>query len=142
MSETLVKTEAVREAITVLTLNRPDKRNALNIALMDTLCDALEKLNRDASTRVVILQGAGPVFCAGLDLREAQDVSKAHESAELVAKLLLTVRQSTAVTIAAVHGAAIAGGAGLMSACDFAVASRKPASDTRRCAGDWSPAWS
>ena len=110
--------------VTTLTLNRPDKRNALNIALLEALIAAIEQADADASQRVLIIRGAGTVFCAGLDLSEAQDADRAHLSANLVAQSLLKLSSSRLATVAAVHGAAIAGGAGLMSACDFTVATR------------------
>ena len=75
--------------------------------------------------RVLILRGAGAAFCTGLDLKEAADHTKAHATAEMVAKALITLSQANLVTIAAVHGAAVAGGAGIMSACDYVVAAEK-----------------
>jgi methylglutaconyl-CoA hydratase len=74
---------------------------------------------------VIILRGAGAAFCTGLDLKEAADQTKAHAMAEMVARTLITVSQTHLVTIAAVHGAAVAGGAGIMSACDFVVAAER-----------------
>src|SRR5581483_5685167 len=74
--------------------------------------------------RVLILRGTGAAFCAGLDLKEASDHAKAHATAELVANTLIALSETRLVTIAAVHGAAVAGGAGIMSACDFVVAAR------------------
>ncbi|MCF7687931.1 MAG: enoyl-CoA hydratase/isomerase family protein [Cephaloticoccus sp.] len=110
--------------VTTLTLNRPDKRNALNIELLEALVAAVETADADASQRVLVLKGAGTVFCSGLDLAEAQIEERAHRSADLVARGLAVMSHSRLVTIAAVQGAAIAGGAGLMSACDFTVATR------------------
>jgi methylglutaconyl-CoA hydratase len=107
---------------TILTLNRPERRNALTIELMIEVSDALEAASADAAQRVVILRGAGPAFCAGLDLQETTVMEKAHRSAEMVAKTLLALSQTRLITIAQIHGAAVAGGAGLMSACDFVVA--------------------
>ena len=118
----LVLAESDGSATTVLTLNRPEKRNALNIALIEALCTAVEAAERVPAHRVLILRGAGPAFCAGLDLAEAADPGRAHRSADGIARVLMLLSDSRLVTIAAVHGAAIAGGAGLMSACDFAVA--------------------
>jgi methylglutaconyl-CoA hydratase len=108
--------------ITIVTLNRPDRRNALSIELMTELVAAIEIASGDPKQRVVVLRGAGPAFCAGLDLTEVAQTHKAHASAEMVAKTLITLSQTRVITIAAVHGAAIAGGAGIMSACDFVVA--------------------
>jgi methylglutaconyl-CoA hydratase len=107
-----------------LTLNRPDKRNALNVELLEQLCAAISAAESDASQRVLVLRGAGAVFCSGLDLAEAAQPERAHLSAEAVGKALRAVATTRLVTIAAVQGAAIAGGAGLMSACDLAVATR------------------
>ncbi len=108
--------------VTTVTLNRPDKRNALNIALLEALIAAVEAADADTSQRVLVVRGAGPVFCSGLDLTEAQDEARAHQSANLVAHGLARLAGSRLVSIAAVHGAAIAGGAGLMSVCDLVVA--------------------
>jgi methylglutaconyl-CoA hydratase len=79
----------------------------------------------EPQNRVVILRGAGAAFCTGLDLKEAADQSKAHATAEMVANTLVAISQTHLVTIAAVHGAAVAGGAGIMSACDFVVAAER-----------------
>ncbi|CAN5800933.1 enoyl-CoA hydratase-related protein [soil metagenome] len=108
--------------ITTVTLNRPERRNALTIELMKELTAAIDAASADASQRVLILRGAGAAFCAGLDMNETRDATRAHESAGMVAKTLLAVSQTRLVTIAAVHGAAVAGGAGIMTACDFVVA--------------------
>ena len=110
---------------TILTLNRPERRNALTIELMSELVAAIEIAAAESERRVLVLRGAGAAFCTGLDLNEVSEPQKAHASAELVAKMLLTVSQTRLVTIAVVHGAAVAGGAGLMSACDFVVARRR-----------------
>jgi len=108
--------------VTTLTLNRPDKRNALNLELLGELLAAVAAAEANAGQRVLILRGEGPVFCAGLDLAEAAAPERAHRSAELVAANLRTMSATRLITIAQVHGAAVAGGAGLMTACDFAVA--------------------
>lgn len=121
MSDQLVLTESPRPGVCVVTLNRPDKRNALNIGLLEQLCDAIDRLNAQTESRVLVFTGAGPVFCAGLDLAEARDTAKSARSGELVARMLKGVMTSPHVTIAAVRGAAVAGGAGLMLACDLAV---------------------
>jgi len=122
MSSSLITTEQRAEGITILTLNRPAKRNALNADLMEACSGAFESLAQDQTQRVIVLRGEGPVFCAGLDLEEAFRYERAERTARLVARLLRAVYQVPQVTIAAVQGAAIAGGAGLMSACDVVVA--------------------
>lgn len=111
-----------RPGVTILTLNRPEKRNALNIPLLEALCVALERAAADEGQRVLVIRGAGPVFCAGLDLEEARDLERSERSGELVRAMLEGVHGCPFVTVAAVHGAALAGGAGLVVACDFAIA--------------------
>jgi methylglutaconyl-CoA hydratase len=118
----LVLFEKTGPGITVLTLNRAEKRNALSIELVQGLLAGLTAAENDATQRVLILTGAGPAFCAGLDLADAADPARAHQSADLIGQLLRRLSESRLVTIALVRGAAIAGGAGLMSACDFAFA--------------------
>jgi methylglutaconyl-CoA hydratase len=116
---------AIDGPVTTVTLNRPDKRNALDVDLLEQLCAALATAAADRTRRIVVLRGAGAAFCSGLDLAEAADPGRAAQSAELVAKALRMLAETPLVTIAAVHGAAIAGGAGLMSACDFVVATAR-----------------
>ena len=111
--------------ITVVTLNRPERRNALTLELLRQLCAAIKVASDEPQNRVIILRGAGAAFCTGLDLKEAADQTKAHATAEMVANTLIAVSQTHLVTIAAVHGAAVAGGAGIMSACDFVVAAER-----------------
>src|SRR5213082_1952259 len=111
--------------ITVVTLNRSDRRNSLTIELLNELVASIKVASDQANERVLILRGAGAAFCTGLDLKEAADLKKAQMTAELVAKTLITLAESRLVTIAAVHGAAVAGGAGIMSACDFVIAAEK-----------------
>jgi methylglutaconyl-CoA hydratase len=108
--------------VTVLTLNRPDRRNALTIELLSELNAAIKIASDEPQERVVILRGAGAAFCTGLDLKEAADTTKAHATAEMVANTLIAISQTQLITVGAVHGAAVAGGAGIMSACDFVVA--------------------
>ena len=111
--------------ISVLTLNRPDRRNSLTLELLTELCAAINAASEQPEQRVLILRGAGAAFCTGLDLKAAADHTKAPATAEMVANSLITVTQTRLITIAAVHGAAVAGGAGIMSACDFVVAAER-----------------
>ncbi len=111
--------------ITVVTLNRPERRNALTIELLTELISAIHVASEEPHVRILILRGAGAAFCTGLDLKEAADQGKAHATAEAVANTLITISQTRLITIAAVHGAAVAGGAGIMSACDFVVAAQR-----------------
>ena len=116
--------EKLTPQITVLTLNRPERRNALTIELLSELNAAIKIASDQPQERVIILRGAGAAFCTGLDLKEAADQRKAHATAEMVANTLIAISQTRLITIAVVHGAAIAGGAGIMSACDFVVAAQ------------------
>jgi methylglutaconyl-CoA hydratase len=120
-----VLVEEKNSRVTIVTLNRPARRNALTIELLTELTTALETASADPKKRVLILRGAGKAFCAGLDLQETTVVEKAHQSAEMVAKTLLAISQTRLITVAQVHGAAVAGGAGLMSACDFVIAAER-----------------
>lgn len=108
--------------ITHITLNRPEKRNALNIALLEQLCKSIHETTRMVNQRAIVISGNGPVFCAGMDLKEASHHENINPLANLIAKALASLYSSPLITIAAVNGAAIAGGAGLMSACDLVLA--------------------
>src|SRR5213083_1868813 len=118
----VVLVEKESPQITVVTLNRPERRNALTLELLNELNAGIKVASEQPQERVLILRGAGAAFCTGLDLKEAADQPKAHSTAEMVAKTLITLSQTRLITIAAVHGAAVAGGAGIMSACDFVIA--------------------
>ena len=121
----LVLIEKQSPQVTALTLNRPERRNSLTIELLTELIAAIELTAADSTQRALILRGAGKAFCTGLDLKEAADTTKAHATAEMVAKTLITISETRLITIAAVHGAAVAGGAGIMSACDFVIAAER-----------------
>ncbi|MDQ2976173.1 MAG: enoyl-CoA hydratase/isomerase family protein [Acidobacteriota bacterium] len=111
-----------------ITLNRPEKRNALNDALVGGLKDALAQANDDDAVRVIVITGAGSDFCAGADLSALQKISEAS-IAENVAdagslmELFVLIRQVSVPVVAAVRGRALAGGCGLASACDIVLAS-------------------
>jgi methylglutaconyl-CoA hydratase len=120
----LVLVEKQTPQITLITLNRPERRNALTIELMSELTSAIEDTAADPKQRILILRGAGKAFCTGLDLEAAAKESP-HATAEMVARTLLALAETRLVTIATVHGAAVAGGAGIMSACDFVIAAER-----------------
>jgi methylglutaconyl-CoA hydratase len=121
MSDPIVTTTKDERGVHTITLNRPDKRNALCVELLLAYYDAVREAEA-GQARVIVVRGAGKVFCAGLDLKEAQDAAMREQTAQCVAYMLLSTYQAKAVTIAAVHGAALAGGAGLMSTCDLVIA--------------------
>jgi methylglutaconyl-CoA hydratase len=127
MSTDLVLCEK-RDFASVVTMNRPDRRNALSRALIAALTDVFTRLRDDESVRCVILTGAGSVFCAGMDLAELQEsMAKVDEQSPVwedvlhLATLYDLIYTSPKPTIAAVNGAAVAGGAGLVSVCDLAL---------------------
>src|SRR4051812_38233564 len=121
MSDPLVLVDATNPQISVVTLNRPDKRNALSIELIEKLCDAVTSASRDRNRRVILIRANGPVFCAGLDLKEATDPAKAHSSAVGLCEMYRAITTSPLVTLASAHGGAFGGGAGLIAACDIVV---------------------
>jgi len=107
-----------KENITYLTLNRPEKCNALNVPLLQELSKSLETIRGKKKLRLVILKGAGSCFCAGLDLAEENE----EELGSLVKSVLLSLYSLPQVTIAQAQGVAVAGGLGLLAACDLAIA--------------------
>jgi methylglutaconyl-CoA hydratase len=121
MSDGRILVESLKPGFVRLTLDRPAKRNALNEAMLAGLEDAFAKLSADA-TRVAILCGAGPAFCSGMDLNEAADPVRGPQLAAKVGRVLEVITAAPFVTIASVHGAVMAGGAGLATACDFIIA--------------------
>ena len=125
MSEVLVHTEG---ALRVLTLNRPQVRNALSHSLRQALFAALEEAQRSPEVRAVVLTGAGKAFCAGLDLEELQAIhgramAENRADTEALARLFELLYSFPKPTVAAVNGHAVAGGAGLASLCDVVVMS-------------------
>jgi enoyl-CoA hydratase len=115
-----------RGAVRVLTLNRPEKRNALDTALTQALLDALRAADADERVRCVVLTGAGQGFCAGADLGEFKDLvpEKQHlveARAELTMQLHLAFPTMAKPVVTAINGAALGGGAGLAIAGDLAV---------------------
>jgi methylglutaconyl-CoA hydratase len=109
-----------------ITLHRPERRNAMTPEMQLELIAALEE-TASSSCRVLVLAGSGDAFCAGLDLSALKSVAdkgaaEHRADAERIARLFLTLYELPVPTIAAVHGAAIAGGAGLAIICDFTLA--------------------
>ena len=117
----------VRDAVAFLTLNRPDKRNALNDELVADLKLALKSADNDDTVRCIVLRGAGADFCSGADLSALQKISRATVAenltdAQSLAELFVLIRQIRVPVIAAVRGRALAGGCGLALACDIMLA--------------------
>src|SRR6516162_6644952 len=111
-----------------LTLNRPESRNALSIDLMTALIEALGGAAADPESRVVVIAGAGPAFCAGHDLRELREDPRreAYERVfALCSELMLQIVRLPKPVIAEVHGVATAAGCQLVATCDLAVAAEE-----------------
>jgi methylglutaconyl-CoA hydratase len=114
------------DRIAIITLNRPEKRNAVSFQLVEDLLGALAAIEKSES-QVVIITGAGKAFCAGLDLEELKSlIGKSQEQnlkdSATMANLFRTIYDFPKPTIAAVNGAAIAGGTGIATMCDFTLA--------------------
>lgn len=119
----------IKNNIAFITLNRPDKRNALNDGLIADLHSAITEAEANDEARVLVLRGAGKDFCAGADLSQLEKSAQATiieniEGASRMADLFIKMRKLRKPIIAAVHGRALAGGAGLASACDMVIAAR------------------
>jgi methylglutaconyl-CoA hydratase len=129
MTEYTDVTCEIRNGAAFITLNRPDKRNALRAQLVSDLKAAMAEAEAGDDIKVVVLGGAGKDFCTGADLAQLQRVAEGSvldnlDDASGFAALLLQIRRMKKPVIAAVHGRAMAGGAGLASACDLVIASR------------------
>ena len=122
ISDELLRVE--RGPVATLTLDRPERRNALSTGLLRHLGEALDAIAGDASVRVVVLAGAGPAFCAGHDLGEmvGRSEEEYRELFSLCSEVMLRLREMPQPVIARVHGLATAAGCQLVAACDLAVA--------------------
>jgi len=115
-----------RDQVSTITLNRPDKRNAINTQMIAELQSALDSIEK-THDRVVVLTGAGSTFCAGMDLSLLQAIatqspSENQEDSRRMAKMFRRIWSYTKPLIAAVNGHALAGGCGIATLCDFTVA--------------------
>jgi enoyl-CoA hydratase/carnithine racemase len=117
--------EECTDGVLRLSLNRPQARNALSVALMSALLDALGRAAKEPQARVVVIAGAGPAFCSGHDLREIR-TDQRRETYERVfaqcGELMLAIVRLPKPVIAEVHGVATAAGCQLVATCDLAVA--------------------
>jgi methylglutaconyl-CoA hydratase len=121
MSELLITTDG---AIRYLTLNRPEKRNALNESLVAALKRSLLDADADENLRAIVINGAGKDFCSGADLSALQKISESNfeenlEDARGLAELFSIIRNVKVPVVSAVHGRALAGGCGLATGCDI-----------------------
>ena len=128
-SESEVVLFASAGGVARITLNRPEKRNALNSELIEALKDALRRAAEVGDVRVIVLSGAGSDFCSGADLSALQKISTASvaenlEDARSLMELFTLIRSIRVPVVAAVRGRALAGGCGLATACDIVLAAR------------------
>ncbi len=113
---------SVTDGIATVTMNRPQKRNALSIELIEALEQAIEAIEHDDSVRALILSGEGEAFCAGMDLQGVMaDAVGMRRMLLGLSRVLRGIRRLAVPTIAKVQGAAVGGGCGLMVVADFAV---------------------
>jgi enoyl-CoA hydratase/carnithine racemase len=117
----LVKKEGMAASVR---LNRPEKRNALSLQLMEELIAALQRLGKDADVRAIVIEGAGPGFSAGHDLSEmiGRDLPFYQRLFDVCTELMETIHRLPQPVIAKVHGIATAAGCQLVAACDLAIA--------------------
>lgn len=115
-------------AVATVTLNRADKRNALDSMMVEGVTLAIAELERDDAVRVIVITGAGKDFCAGADLAALEQIAAGADAMEnlldagRLGQLFIRMRRSSKPLVAAVRGSAIAGGAGLAGACDIVLA--------------------
>ena len=112
---------SVADGIATITMNRPAQRNAMNRALLDGLRKNIDDLDHRKDVRVIVVRGAGPAFCAGMDLKEMEARGGAADPEADVVEVLQRVERAKHPTIAMVHGDAIAGGCELALHCDLRV---------------------
>jgi len=122
-------TTAEENSILTITLNRPEKRNALNDALVKSLKEVLREADSNERLRAIVIRGAGKDFCSGADLSALQKIAESDVMENLadagnLLELFSLIRKIKIPVIAAVHGRALAGGCGLATACDLVLATK------------------
>jgi enoyl-CoA hydratase/carnithine racemase len=120
-------TRAQEGAFAIVTLNRPERRNALSLVLMQELIACLDEIGRTRETRAVILAAAGKVFCAGHDLSEmaGRDINQYRQIFDVCSELMMKLQAIPQPVIAEVQGIATAAGCQLVAACDLAIAAEE-----------------
>lgn len=116
-----------RNKVAIITLNRPDKRNALSKELMSELLDSLEQLKKNAEAHVLVIRGAGVSFCSGHDFSElvGKDSTSYRATFDLSVRIMEAITKLSKPVIASVHGYATAAGLQLAASCDLVVASEE-----------------
>jgi enoyl-CoA hydratase len=125
---TLIQVE-ITDGVAVITLNDPDRRNALNLPMVDEIVEAMDSIEADAGAGAVVVTGAPPAFCAGADLSHLGGSQR--DGLRSVYEGFMRIARSTLPTIAAVNGAAVGAGMNLALAADVRLAARRARFDTR-----------
>ena len=121
MTDEQVLLTSDRDGVRTLTLNRPDRKNAINAQLWEELADALRAAARDVDLRALVITGAGGAFCSGADISTPEDIHPRHKLRRLT-EVALALHELTVPTIAKVTGVAVGAGWNLALGCDFVVA--------------------
>jgi enoyl-CoA hydratase len=122
MSESLIKIQEAAPGVSLITIDRPERRNALNFEIKRLLADAIEALDCDPQVRVIVIAGAGSCFVAGSDVAEMQTLSPIEHTLRRTDRMFVAVRHCSKPVIAAVEGYALGGGCELALSCDLIVA--------------------
>ena len=125
MKYQFLQVQILDDPIVLVTMNRPEKRNALSMDFLNELTLVFKEIQKHEDKRIIILKANGDIFCAGLDLIEVANTTLIEKNSAALATFLTTLYTSPLVTIAAVHGDAFGGGAGLAAACDLVVMGEK-----------------
>ena len=121
MTEEQVLLASDRDGVRTLTLNRPDRKNAIDARLWEELADALRDAARDTELRALVITGAGGAFCSGADISNPEDIHPRHKLRRLT-EVALALHELTVPTVAKVTGVAVGAGWNLALGCDFVVA--------------------
>jgi len=114
--------ELAQEArVLTITLNRPERRNALNLKICRDLTDAFDRADTDRSIGAIVLNANGPVFCGGMDLKEVLEINE-NQLVAVHERLFTTIQRMRTPIVAAVHGSALAGGTGLVANAHIVIA--------------------
>lgn len=122
MNETLVEIQQSAPGVSLITINRPERRNALNFEIKQLLADAIEALDRDTQVRVIVIVGAGSSFVAGSDVAEMQALTPIEHTLRATDRMFQAVRHCSKPVIAAVESYAFGGGCELALSCDIIIA--------------------
>ncbi len=115
----LIQAEYPISGVVHVRLNRPEKHNALSLEMVDTFSNIIRQIEEKTANRVLLITGAGASFCAGMDLAAACNIEGKKVLLEKIQALYTALARTSLITIAAVHGATLAGGAGVAACCDF-----------------------